>query len=103
MTALNSKISWTTGTLNLTVGCHPISAACDHCYAARFVGRGLHGNRDFETVQFFPDRVRDLRKFAPARGDDGRLYPKMVFVNSLSDFWHEHIPEPFIHDALDAF
>jgi protein gp37 len=103
VTALNSKISWTTGTLNLTVGCHPISAACDHCYAARFVGRGLHGNRDFETVQFFPDRVRDLRKFAPARGDDGRLYPKMVFVNSLSDFWHEHIPEPFIHDALDAF
>jgi hypothetical protein len=73
------------------------------CYAKRFVGRGLHGSRDFETLQFFPERLMDLRKFGPAPGEDGLLYPKMVFVNSLSDFWHEEIADRFIHNALDAF
>ena len=103
MTVLNSRISWTTGTLNLTVGCHHVSAACDHCYAEAFVARGLHGHHDFGTLRFFPERLGDLRKFAPARETDGLLYPKMVFVNSLSDFWHEHIPDSFIDNALDAF
>jgi hypothetical protein len=103
MTALHSKISWTIGTLNLTVGCDSLSAACDNCHARRHVGRGLHGSRDFETLQLFPERLRDLRKFRPARGEDGLLYPKMVFVNSLSDFWHADIPEQLIHDALDGF
>jgi len=70
MTALHSKISWTIGTLNLTVGCDSLSAACDNCHARRHVGRGLHGSRDFETLQLFPERLRDLRKFRPARGEE---------------------------------
>ena len=103
MTVLNSGISWCTGTINLTVGCTKVSAACDHCYAETQVNRGLHGNRDFGTLKFFPDRVRDLRKFAPRVGADGQVEPKMVFVNSMSDFWHDQIPDDFIHKALDAF
>jgi protein gp37 len=103
MTVLNSKISWTTGSLNITVGCNHMSAGCDHCYAEVFVGRGLHGDHDFGTLRFYPERLQDLRKFAPARDANGLIYPKMVFVNSLSDFWHEHIPDDFIHMALDAF
>jgi protein gp37 len=67
------------------------------------VHRGLHGNRDFSTLKFFPQRIKDLRRFAPAPCPDGLIEPKMVFVNSLSDFWHEDIPEKFIEDALDAF
>jgi hypothetical protein len=39
MTALYSKISRTIGTLNLTVGCDSLSAACDNCHARRHVGR----------------------------------------------------------------
>lgn len=104
MTVLNSGISWCTGTLNLTVGCTKVSAACDHCYAETLVHRGiLPGGSDFGTLQFHPQRLRDLRKFAPARNQAGELEPKMVFVNSLSDFWHDQIPDRFIHDALDAF
>lgn len=103
VTVLNSGISWCTGTLNLTVGCTKVSAACDHCYAETLVNRGLHGNRDFTALKFFPDRTRDLRKFAPARNAAGEIEPKMVFVNSLSDFWHEQIPDDFIHAALDRF
>ncbi len=103
MTVLNSGISWCTGTLNLTVGCTKVSAACDHCYAETLVNRGLHGSRDFAELRFFPQRLADLRKFAPAKGADGLVEPKMVFVNSLSDFWHEAIPDDFIEKALDAF
>src|SRR5450759_1217353 len=103
MTVLNSGISWCTGTLNLTVGCMKVSAACDNCYAETLVNRGLHGNRDFSMLRYFPNRLADLRRFAPAKGADGLIEPKMVFVNSLSDFWHEAVPDDFIEKSLDAF
>jgi protein gp37 len=76
-------------------GREDMSAACDHCYAEAFVARGLLGRHDFGTLRLFPERLRDLRKFGPAYEADGLLYPKMVFVNSLSDFWHEKIPDSF--------
>lgn len=103
MTALNSGISWTSGTLNLVVGCTHVSAACDNCYAEAWVNRGLHGNRDFGTLLYYPERLKDLHKFKPAREADGLLAPKCVFINSMSDFWHESIPEEFIHRAFDVF
>src|SRR5580765_1647069 len=103
MTVYNSGISWCTGTLNLTVGCTKVSAACDNCYAETMVARGIMGDRDFSKLRYYPGRIKDLRRFAPARNAAGELEPKMVLVNSLSDFFHEQIPEQFISDALDAF
>jgi len=41
-----------------------------------------------------------LRKFAPSRNAAGEVEPKMVFVNSLSDFWHEQVPAQFVYQAL---
>lgn len=102
MTVLNSGISWCTGTLNLTVGCTRVSAACDHCYADALVNR-LMGGGFYDQLRFHPERLKDLRKFAPAKTAAGEWEPKMVFVNSLSDFWHENIPADFVHKALDAF
>jgi protein gp37 len=61
------------------------------------------GGGFFENLEFYPQRLNDLSKFAPARNAAGELEPRMVFVNSLSDFWHEQIPADFIHRALDAF
>ncbi|HVH73293.1 MAG TPA: DUF5131 family protein [Stellaceae bacterium] len=103
MTVVNSEISWCTGTLNLTVGCTAVSAGCENCYAETLVGRGIFKSRDFSTLQFYPERIGDLRKFAPGPGPDGQIAPKLVFVNSLSDFWHEQIGDDFIHAALDRF
>jgi protein gp37 len=102
VTVLKSGISWCTGTLNLTVGCTRVSAACDHCYANDLVHRLMKGGF-FDRLRFHPERLQDLRKFAPSRNVAGEIEPKMVFVNSLSDFWHEQIPAEFIHQALDAF
>lgn len=103
MTVLNSGISWTTGTLNLTVGCTKVSEGCSRCYAETLVARGIMGDKDFSKLRYYPGRIKDLRRFAPARNEAGEVEPKMVFVNSLSDFFHEEIPDQFISDALDAF
>ncbi len=101
MTVLKSGISWCTGTLNLTRGCTKVSAGCDNCYAEMLVHRTFA--EDFGTVRFFPERLKDLAKFRPAVDGTGRRMPKLVFVNSLSDFWHDAISDEFIHRALDAF
>jgi protein gp37 len=102
MTVLKSHISWCDGTLNLSTGCTKVSAACDHCYAETLVNRLMGGG--FETVRLHPDRVRDIRKFKPVFDTGkGEIVPKTVFVNSMSDFWHEQIDDAFIHRGLDAF
>lgn len=103
MTVLNSGISWCTGTLNLTVGCTKVSAACDNCYAETLVQRGFMGSRDFSELRFYPNRIHDLKRFKPRRNAAGEFEPSMVFVNSLSDFWHEDIPADFINASLDRF
>lgn len=104
MTVLNSNISWCTGTLNLSVGCSRVNpeGACKNCYADVLVHR-LMGGHFFDRMVLHPDRLAHLRKFEPFRDGQGRWQPKLVFVNSLSDFWHEKIPDPFVHSALDAF
>lgn len=61
------------------------------------------GGGFFDRIVLHQERLRDLRKFAPARDGDGTIRPKMVFVNSLSDFWHEKLPDKFIHEALSCF
>jgi len=105
MTVLNSGISWCTGTLNLTVGCDKVSPGCDFCYAEALVHKlsKTFGPEPFSTLRFHPQRLRDLRKFKPFLGPDGLLCPALVFVNSLSDFFHPGIPDDFIHTALDTF
>lgn len=99
MTVLNSGISWCTGTLNLTRGCKGVSAGCDNCYAEALV---IRFGGDFAVIEFYPKRLKDIRKFKPVN-DNGTWLPPLIFVNSLSDFFHEDIPDEFIDMALDEF
>lgn len=100
MTVLQSGISWCSGTLNLTVGCTKVSAGCEFCYAEEIVTY-LFG-QDFAELRYHEKRLNDLRKLVPY-AQDGILLPYLCFVNSMSDFFHEHIPIGFIHRCLDAF
>jgi protein gp37 len=102
MVVLNSGISWCSGTLNAWVGCTPVSAGCDNCYAASLVGRGFFGHR-FEDVKLHLNRLQQLGKMKAHRAPDGTLSPFLCFVNSMSDFFHEQVPDDAIHTALDAF
>jgi protein gp37 len=80
-----SKIEWTDATWNPTVGCTKVSEGCEHCYAERLVeGRMRHRYPSgFGLVRVHSDRVN-----MPLRWTK----PRRVFVNSLSDVFHEQIP-----------
>jgi protein gp37 len=86
-----SGIEWTEATWNPVTGCTKVSAGCDNCYAARFAERwrGLPGHpyeQGFD-LRLWPDRL-----VFPLRW----RRPRMVFVNSMSDLFHDQVPDEFI-------
>ncbi len=95
--AQNTSIEWTRSTWNPVTGCTKISPGCKHCYAERMAIRlaGMNQPRyrnGFE-VTLQPDLVR-----LPLRWRQ----PRTIFVNSMSDLFHEEIPESFIADVFQT-
>lgn len=87
----HSKIEWTDATWNPVRGCTKISPGCAHCYAETFAERfrGVKGHPfefgfDLRTV---PDKLADPIRWSK---------PKKIFVNSMSDLFHEEIPDDYI-------
>lgn len=104
MTTLKSAISWCDGTLNLAVGCHKVSPGCRNCYAEKQVTRLTNKfGHPFDEIKKHPHRLNDIRKFKARRTPDGLLEPAMIFVNSMSDMFHEELDFDFIDRAFDAF
>ncbi len=95
--ALRSSIEWTEGTWNPVTGCTKVSAGCKHCYAERMAARlasmGQPRYRNGFEVTLQPDLVR-----LPLRWKQ----PRVIFVNSMSDLFHEKIPESFIADIFET-
>jgi protein gp37 len=94
-----TTIEWTDESWNPVTGCTKVSAGCKNCYAERVFSRVYGGDvmidqdqlrarkRRFTDVQIHPDRLEQpLRWRAPRR----------VFVNPMSDLFHEDVPEDFI-------
>jgi protein gp37 len=82
----NSKIEWTQSTWNPVTGCTKVSPGCDHCYAERIVER-FKGKGAFEQVTLNEDRLA-----APLHWRK----PRRVFVNSMSDLFHDAVPDDYI-------
>src|SRR5438876_10867328 len=87
----NSKIEWTDATWNPVRGCTKISPGCKHCYAETFAERfrGVPGHpyeQGFD-LRLVPEKVVEPLKWAR---------PKMIFVNSMSDLFHEKVPDEYI-------
>lgn len=86
-----SLIEWTHATWNPVTGCSKVSTGCKHCYAERFAKRlraiGVERYRNGFRVTLHYD-VLDL----PKRWKT----PRLVFVNSMSDLFHELVPLDFI-------
>jgi protein gp37 len=84
-------ISWTSATWNPVTGCVKVSPGCKHCYAERDWGRLAHlpayAGRAFTDVACHEDRLDQ-----PLRWNR----PRMIFVNSMSDLFHEDVPDEFI-------
>jgi protein gp37 len=89
----NSKIEWTDATWNPVRGCAKVSPGCAHCYAETFAER-------FRGVTGHPFEYGfDLRLVPEKLGDPIRWSkPKKIFVNSMSDLFHEGVPDAFIEN-----
>ena len=87
----HSSIEWTDATWNPVRGCTKISPGCTHCYAERFAER-------FRGVPGHPyEQGFDLRLVPHKLSDPLRWRsPKMIFVNSMSDLFHESVPDDYI-------
>jgi protein gp37 len=102
MTIIGTGISWTNSSWNLSVGCDKVSAGCDHCYAEELVNRLPTFKHRFDEVVLHLDRLTHVKRFRPLDDQQGGVLPHMVFVNSMSDFWHDAIPESAIQQILDV-
>jgi protein gp37 len=87
----NSTIEWTDATWNPVRGCTKISPGCKHCYAETFAER-------FRGVPGHPyEQGFDLRLVPEKLGEPLRWKtPKTIFVNSMSDLFHEDVPDWYI-------
>lgn len=95
--AANSKIEWTECTWNPVTGCTKISAGCLNCYAERMARRlqamGQPNYRNGFRVTLHPHMLE-----LPLRWRQ----PRTVFVNSMSDLFHEKVPLDFIQQVFDV-
>lgn len=92
--AEKSSIEWTDATWNPVRGCTKISPGCTHCYAETFAER-------FRGVKGHPfEQGFDLR-LVPEKLNAPTLWrkPLRIFVNSMSDLFHEQVPDDYIADV----
>src|SRR5438132_7490297 len=89
--AANSDIEWTEATWNPVTGCTKVSAGCKNCYAERLAFRlQAMGNPRYRN-SFKVTLHEDLIEL-PKRWRE----PRLIFVNSMSDLFHEQVPLDFI-------
>jgi protein gp37 len=86
-----TRIEWTEATWNPVTGCTQVSPGCAHCYAKAFAERwkGIPGH---PYEQGFDLRLWPERLDQPLRWKR----PRVIFVNSMSDLFHEKVPFEFI-------
>ena len=92
-----SKIEWTESTWNPVSGCTKVSRGCDNCYAERMAMRlkamGTRGYENGFDVTLHPhalDKPLKMKK------------PQVIFVNSMSDIFHDKIPDEFIFQIFEV-
>jgi protein gp37 len=88
--AVDSAIEWTDATWNPVTGCTKISPGCKFCYAERLTER--FGRQPFTEIRLHPERLS-----LPLRWRGSRR----IFVNSMSDLFHEKVPPAFISQVFD--
>lgn len=92
-----TEIEWTDATWNPVTGCTKISPGCKHCYAETFAER-FRGVPGHPYEQGFDLRLWPSRLEVPLRWKT----PRMIFVNSMSDLFHERVPDDYIAQVFDV-
>ena len=102
----SSAIEWTEATWNPVTGCDRISPGCEHCYALTLAARlkrmgqpAYQADGDPRTsgpgfgLTLHPERLDQPMRWRR---------PRVVFVNSMSDLFHKHVPDDFVGDVFDV-
>lgn len=115
--AYGSKIEWTQTTWNPVMGCRMVSAGCAHCYAERMARRLAGMAKGLERIGRPAGRTANYAQVIDENGRwNGRVFldydavndplswrlPRTIFVNSMSDLFHEEIPLDFVKRVFDV-
>ena len=92
-----SRIEWTHSSWNPVTGCSRVSDGCQHCYAERMAkrlqGMGVAKYANGFEVTPHPDVLEDPLRWKK---------PRLIFVNSMSDLFHEKIPVKYLRQVFDV-
>ena len=93
--SVNSTIEWTDATWNPVRGCTKVSPGCKHCYAETFAERfrGVPGHpyeQGFD-LRLIPEKLAEPLKWQTS---------KTIFVNSMSDLFHDDVPDWYIEKVV---
>jgi len=104
LSSTKTAIEWTDATWNPVTGCSKVSEGCRNCYAAQLAPRlaamgQTHAYTDLpwtkrnakENVKLHPDRLGQPLRWAK---------PRRIFVNSMSDLFHELVPFEFVDQVF---
>ncbi len=99
MAADRSAIEWTESTWNPVTGCSKVSPGCAHCYAETLSRRFR-----WTAAPWTPANASQNVRLHPERFDQPLRWrrPRMIFVNSMSDLFHELVPVSFIEDVFEV-
>lgn len=89
-----TAIEWTDATWNPVTGCTKVSPGCAYCYAERLTLRFKRGGRFIPgeaSIQLHPERINQPLRWKK---------PRRIFVNSMSDLFHEDVPDTFIRHVF---
>lgn len=92
-----TQIGWTDSTWNPISGCSKVSPGCEHCYAEALSHRFGWTSKPWiapnahENVQLHPERLDKPLRWTK---------PRMIFVNSTSDLFHDEVPDSFIDEVF---
>jgi protein gp37 len=95
----NSAIEWTDASWNPVTGCSKVSEGCRNCYAEALSLRFGRSKKPWaaqfaaENVVLHPDRLGYPLKWKE---------PRRIFVNSMSDLFHENVPDTFVVKVFDV-
>lgn len=90
-----SSIEWTESTWNPVTGCSKVSPGCRHCYAERMAAR-LQAMGQPSYANGFEVTLQPHTLETPLRWKK----PQVIFVNSMSDLFHEKVPEEYILEVF---
>jgi protein gp37 len=95
--SIQSHIEWTDATWNPVRGCTKVSPGCKHCYAETFAER-------FRGVKGHPYELGFDLRLVPSKLEEPLSWkkPKLVFVNSMSDLFHEGVPTDYIQKVAEV-